>query len=145
MTDSLEWYDRLHPKEQISLLRDPHQNLHGDLAKRLVLAKEAYGSHWTSNDGGATWSLLPEAASKLSAIKAQFDEWWGKLDTDQQEHIIENRAGELDRDYRDVVQGASPGQLTDTSHQHVVIVASDNATGRFRLPTMVRNYVELKV
>lgn len=142
----LSWFYHLHPRVQVSLLRDPYAPLAGDLAVRLGSnGPGVYTAQWLSNGDPARWSLAPDAARTLSAIRLQLDHWWSDLPADEQAYIVENRTGELDGKYRDLVLGASRDPVNDGPHAHLVVVVSDNRTGRFRLPEMIRIYVEMTV
>jgi len=144
MTTDLDWFYRLHPRDQVGLLRDPHQDLHGDLANRLFVAQKAVAAQWLSNEGGAKVSLLPPAARKLYTVRLQLDQWWSALTEGERSYIVENRAGELAREYGDLVQRANRDPVADGPDAYLVVLLSDNKTGRFRLPTMIRVYVEMK-
>ncbi|MBP3087483.1 hypothetical protein [Mycolicibacterium fortuitum] len=143
MATDLEWFFRLRSNEQFDLLRDPHQDVHGELAQRLFLAKQIVGSEWVSNDGGTHWSLATETASTLSAIRLRLDQWWQNLEADQKAHIIGNRAGELEADYHDVVQAPAYDAITKAPHADMLVV-SDDKTGRFTVPRLTRVYVDMK-
>ncbi len=90
------------------------------------------------------WMLSPVAAEYLEEIRLQLDSWWATLTPDQSQYITENRDGELDGDYRIVVQAASADPITGAPHAYQVITAADCATGRFLLPKIVRAYVDMK-
>lgn len=143
MTTDLDWFYDLPPAEQSVLLRDPYANVNGPLAVRLAKnGPGVYGS--VPSTDGLEWKLSPEFASKLSAIRLQLDHWWQSIETDQQAYIVENRSDELAGEYHDVVQAASLDPITHAPHGHLVVLVSDNKTGRFRLPAMIRTYVDLK-
>lgn len=142
----LSWFYQLAPAAQVALLRDPHGALSGELAVRLAIpGPGVYQELQTQSDGGsASLRLSPSAAEHLAAIRLQLDEWWSHLPADQQAYVIENRRGELDGEYREIVLRASRDPVGNGPHAHLVVVVSDNKTGRFRLPQMIQVYVEMK-
>lgn len=142
MNTDLTWFYRLPFADQVSLLRDPRQTVRGDLVSTLFLDRALMGSKWTSNDGGIQWTLDPDAAQQLISIRQQLNEWWSTLTSEEQAYIAEHRAGELDGEHRSAVQRASLDPVSDDGH--LVVVVSDNKTGRFRLPEMIRIYAELR-
>lgn len=101
-------------------------------------------THWLSNDGGGSVELSATAAQTLLAVRAQLDHWWQSLDGDQVDYIVQNRDGELDGSYRSVVQAASLDPVTHAPHGQLVVTVADNKTGRFRLPELIRIYVDVR-
>lgn len=144
MTAELDWFYRLPFAEQVPLLGDPRQAIVGEHARTLFRDRALMGSKWTSNDGGSRWSLDSEAAQQLTSIRQQLDEWWQLLTVEQRDYIAAHRDGELDKQYGDVVRGASRDPEADGPYAHLVVMVSDNKTGRFRLPQIIRLYVEMK-
>lgn len=143
MSTDFNWFLALTPDERVALWQDPYRDCNGPLAVKLAQGKGpgVYGS----GTGETRWKLSPDVAAELSAIRRQLDQWWGEVEADQKAaYIIENRAGELDSDYRSVVQAASLDPITDVPHGHLVVIVSDNKTGRFRLPSMIRAYVDMR-
>lgn len=148
MASDYEWFFALTPDERVSLWRDPYGDCNGPLAVKLATGQDGqpgvYGSVPVSWTDGVRWKLSSEAAAELSAIRRQFDQWWQRIEADQQSYIVENRGGELSGEYHDVVQAASLDPITNAPHGHLVVIVSDNKTSRFRLPQMIRTYVELR-
>ncbi len=148
MASDFTWFFALKPDERIALWRDPYGDCNGSLAVKLATGNEGqpgvYGGVPASLTDGVRWKLSPSVAAELSAIRRQLDQWWQSLDADQKAYIVENRGGELSGEYHDVVQAASLDPVTHAPHGHLVVIVSDNKTGRFRLPQMIRTYVEVK-
>jgi len=121
--------------EQVSLLRDPEQALSFSLTEKLsrnVLV--------ISEPAGLT--LAPTLIGQLTGIRGRLDVWWKRLDPDDQAYIIENRNGEFDvKEYAGLVHGAG---LASSAEGSLAGVVSDGVTNQFRLPPMIRVYVEMK-
>lgn len=142
----LSWFYNLHPDVQVALLGNPHAALTGDLAAHLAKSGPGvYQAYWVSNGAPGPWALVGDAAETLWAIRLQLDDWWSNLSEDGQRYITENRSGELDGAYYDIIHRASRDPVDDRPNAHLVVMVSDNKTGRFRLPEMIRIYVEMQV
>lgn len=87
---------------------------------------------------------MPPVGRRLAAVEMQLHQWWSTLTAEQQAYIIEHRGGELEKSYGDVVRQASRDPVSDGTHSYLVVLVSDDKTGRFRLPEMIRIYVEMK-
>ncbi|WP_131814020.1 hypothetical protein [Mycolicibacterium fortuitum] len=144
----LSWfYNLLGPDDQAQLLRNPYAALPSRLVERLSIGfNNGPGVFRYAGDGKVGSPLLSiKAADNLDAIRLQLDEWWQRVSADQQSYIVAHRDGELDGAYREVVQAASLDPITHAPHGHLVVTVADSRTGRFRLPTMIRAYVGLKL
>jgi hypothetical protein len=135
------WFYRLSMDEKVTLLRDPYGTLPAGLIEHLLERPGVVGIYWATQDGPTRWILTPEAAKELSAAGHQLEWWWDRLDDDAQAHLIAHRRDEIDGRYASLVSDAS-GTAPDPAL--VVVMVSDNRTGRFRLPQMVDVFVEMQ-
>jgi hypothetical protein len=140
---ALDVYFNLAMEDKVRLLKNPHGRLSPGLVQRLsrfpgTVAGEAV---FTSNEPkGTGFRLSPSLAGQLDHIEGYLDEWWTGLDPEDQDHLIEHRAEQLAAEYAPVVLAAGDGKPEGL----IVAVVRDNKTGRFRLPPMIRVYVELQ-
>ena len=142
MATDFKWFFALTADERAALWRDPYGDCNGDLAVKLARATNGEpgvaGAVPTSPNEPVHWKLSPEVATQLSAIRRELDAWWKTVPDDDKAYIIENRAGELESRYGPLIRKAS-----SDPHVYVPVTVSDNRTGRFRLPSMVRAYVDM--
>jgi hypothetical protein len=134
----LSWFYSLPLVDQVALLRDPKQPLPPCLVDRLsgqsgVIAKK----WWVSSNDHAPLKLA--AASRLCAIRKQLDSWWDWLADHERGHLTRQRDGELDEIYAEWVQAATGNAI------EVEIEWDSRKENRFRLPPMIRTYVEMRV
>lgn len=140
----LSWFcNHLPPEDQVSLLRNPDQVLPAGLAQRLMHKPGVFSARWLSNDGPSGWELTRSAATTLGGIRSQLDHWWSGLSPERQAYIMENRRGELDGEYADDIRRASEDPV-EKPGAYLVVLVTDDKTGRFRLPQMIQVYVEMK-
>ena len=143
--ETLSWfYQQLTLDEQVELLAKPGRALPGKIAERLLKRPGVTTTYWLSNDGPRPWMLTPSTGRKLAGARDQLDFWWQNLDADQKSHLLENRDGHFDRDFKDVVQGANRDPFNDPDAYLVVIVQDANNAHRFKLPPVIRAYVEMR-
>jgi hypothetical protein len=136
-TDSLSWFYNLPMDDQVALLNDPYQPLSQHLIDRLD-QQQVTGTHWVQSRDPVHWSLTAPAAVRLEAIRAQLDDWWDGLAHHEHLYVIQQRAGELDATYDRTVQAA------DGPAFGVALVRDLRNANQFRLPAMIRAYVEMK-
>lgn len=130
----LEWFCKyLELREQVSLLRDPEQALSVPLAEKL--------SRNILVISDARLTLSPTLIEQLTDIRKRLNAWWKELDPDDRAYIIENRNGEFDGRYAVLIHDAG---LASSVEGALAGVVSDGGTGRFRLPQMIRVYVEME-
>lgn len=72
---------------------------------------------------------------------AQLDRWWQRLKADERAELIEHRHDELSANLWQTVMNAEP---LEPDRPPMIAVVSDTRTGRFRLPPVLAEYVELK-
>ncbi|GAY14187.1 hypothetical protein [Mycobacterium sp. shizuoka-1] len=147
MTDNvLDVYRSLPMDVKVTLLERPHGAVPKELVPRLSRLSGtslAGPAIWLSNPPGSDpggFTLHGELPDRLEVIRALLDHWWSTLDAEVRDHLVENRNGELDGQYKDAVMcvgDGKPGGL-------IVAVVQDNKTGRFRLPAIVDVYAEMK-
>jgi len=137
--DDMSWFhQQLTADEQVDLLRHPHKQLPAELAERLPGVME-----WWFADPEGTKFLAPQASNKLDDYRAQLDYWWSCLSDADKQYFIAHRDDELPGEYAQTVMGAGGAHHTGAPVLAIAIV-QDTGTGGFRLPAMVRVYVELK-
>lgn len=142
----LSWFYSLPPGDQAELLGNPHRDVNGPLAVKLASRPGLYTPHFTPPESdGLVWRISPDAARRLSAIRRQLDAWWVNVTTEQKAYITENRSGQLAQAYAEIVHGAGRDPLADGPDAYLVVLVSDTRTGQFRLPAMVRAYVDMTV
>lgn len=143
--DDLSWfYRQLTLDEQVQLITNPGGPLPPRLAERLMARPGISKTWWISNETAPdSWVLAAGAERKLSTARDQLDFWWQNLDAHQKHYIIENRAGELDSEYKPVVHEANRDPFNDPDAYLVVIVQDANNHHRFKLPPIIRAYVEM--
>ncbi|WP_142391427.1 hypothetical protein [Mycobacterium sp. ENV421] len=141
---SLSWFRQLLTlDEQVALLSNPFGPLPGQLAERLVRRPGISMTYWVSSNDPREWTLSAVAARTLAAAGEQLDYWWRQLSSEQRDYITTHRAGELDAEYAAVVQGASTNPINDPTALVVVVVRDVKNGYRFRLPAIVRAFVEM--
>src|SRR5262249_7118905 len=134
---------QLPPDDQVALLRNPHAELSAELRNRLLARKVlVVGTQWAQQSPNG-WMVDPSLARALHDIRRQFDQWWERRTEDERATLIENRNGELSADYREIVRAANDDPLEHDKPPVFAIVA-DNRTGRFRMPSILATYLELK-
>jgi hypothetical protein len=74
-------------------------------------------------------------------VRAQLDRWWQRRSPEEPAVLIEHRREEFGREFWEMVMDAEP---LEPNQPPIVAVVSDNRTGRFRLPSILAEYVELK-
>lgn len=138
----MSWFNSFPLEDQIRLLRDPGEWLSPNLASRLLRSP---GLWWWRGDAAAGKVFLsPEAERRVAEVAAQLDHWWRQvLGPAQREYILSHRAGELGNDYAEAVKAASENPLGDPPGLVVVLVRDSKNSNRFRLPPLIRTYVEL--
>jgi hypothetical protein len=142
--DDMSWFHQvLTMDEQVHLLGRPHGQLPAGLVERLLNRPGVVQTWWFAADpeGSKTVMLAPQAAIKLDGQRAQLDWWWSRLTVPERTYLIDNRDGELDAKYADIVHSAGETPLNEPPALRVVVVKDDD---RFRLPPTVRVYVEMK-
>lgn len=72
---------------------------------------------------------------------SQLDRWWQRLKADERAELIEHRHDELSADLWQTVMNAEP---LETGQPPMIAVVSDTRTGRFRLPLILAEFVELR-
>lgn len=88
--------------------------------------------------------LSPKASSALTDVRHQLDYWWENLNSEERTYIIDNRNAELAPKYRHVIFKASRDPVSGGENAYLVVLVSDVQTGgQFRLPAMIRAYVEM--
>jgi hypothetical protein len=75
----------------------------------------------------------------VTDVLDQLDRWWGRRSRQEREELMIRRRGdELDAEYQQMVTDANEGSPA------IVAIVADHPGGRFRLPTMLAVYLELK-
>jgi hypothetical protein len=142
--DNLPWFHQFTMDERVHLMGRPRAHLPAGLAERLLNPPGVEAWWWTADPENAIQMLAPQAAAKLEDQRRQLDWWWSHLSDADRAYMIENRDGELDGSYVDIVQSASETPLNEPPALRVVVAKDCNNDNRFRLPPMVRVFVELK-
>lgn len=137
--DIMSWFDKLPMDDQIDLLRNPEQALSPGLIDRLndkpgVLTQ----TRWAGSKDPAPLELSAVPRLRLRAIHNQLDAWWDHLAVHEQAYILQQRAGELDAIYAETVLAATGADLV------VALVRDVRNRNSFRLPGMIRTYVEMQ-
>lgn len=141
---SMSWFhQQLTPDERVALLSNPFGPLPGPLAERLAHRPGISMTYWVNSNDPRPWTLTAVAARRLAAAASQLDYWWQRLTEEQREYIAENRSGDLGGQYAQVVQDASQNPLNDPDALIVIVVRDVNSDGCFRLPPIVRAFVEM--
>ena len=113
--DDLSWFSELLTDDRIALLSDPEQ----PLSSRLVdlLGEELVRITNTRTRRRAETNPAPlrlAQASRLIAIRDQFDDWWwDQLAVREQDYIVQQRDGDFDGTYAEAVEAAAGGALED--------------------------------
>jgi hypothetical protein len=126
--DNMSWFYQLTMDERVHLLVHPHGSLPPGLAERLSDQPGVLGSEWGFADSEGDVFLAGPLADKLKAWCEQLTSWWDIVTLPEQAYLIEKRDRELAAEYADVVRSAG----------------EPVPNGPFRLPPMVRVYVEMK-
>ncbi|CAN5521497.1 hypothetical protein BH09ACT7_BH09ACT7_08260 [soil metagenome] len=136
------WFNDLPLKDQIELLGHPSGELSQALVDRLSVNP---GVGWWAWEGQPYRSMLSQpATAKLRAVRRQLDQWWHHLSPEDQGYISEHRDTELESHYRHVILKASRDPATDGENAYLVVLISDvKKSDQFRLPSMIRAYVEM--
>lgn len=143
--DVLSWFYALSIVDQIALLSDPYQPLSDRLIDSLRHRGLVGGSAWVQSADPPQWHLSVDEARRLSAIRKQLDDWWDRLAVHEQNYIVQQRDGEFDGIYGETVLAAT-GDLTQNPDALVVALVRDMRNeNSFRLPAMIRTYVEMQV
>jgi hypothetical protein len=139
---NLAWFRHLPMDDQVALLSDPAQPLSDVVENRLA---KLPGIWWWQRvpDDPVKAMLTGAAINRVEEVKAQLDYWWSQIEADH-EYIIENRDGELDGAYADKVRAVNETELGDPPPMRFIVVKDNNNHNRFRLPSMIRAYVELR-
>ncbi len=133
--DGLSWFYALPMRDRVALLRDPKQPLSPRLLDRLAGQSGVVTQmRWAGSN--APWIL--SAAPLLLAIRDQLDDWWDDIAVHEQDYISQQRDGALDATYAEAVLAATGDTLR-------VELVSDVRTDGFRLPPMIRAFVEMRV
>lgn len=143
--DPLWWFDQLTMDDCVALLANPGGALPVHLVEQFSRRPGWVSgmAYWVSNASGTSgFTLAGEPASALDDIREQLNDWWSRIESDH-DYIIENRAGELDGGYADIVQSAGD-PLNAPRAMGFVVVKDTKNNNRFRLPSMIRVYVEWK-
>lgn len=136
--DIMPWFDKLPMDDQIDLLRNPGQPLSPRLIDRLNDKPLLTKTRWAGSNDPAPWELSAVVQLRLRAIRNQLDAWWDQLAVHEQAYILQQRAGELDAIYTDTVLAATGADLV------VALVRDVRNQNSFRLPGMIRTYVEMQ-
>lgn len=143
MTDDMSWFYTLELSEQAALLRNPHSPPPSTLVDRLAHRPGLAASWWVASEDPPRFTLAPDAAAKLDAIRTHLDRWWSTLTPDERAYIIENRRDNFDvSKYADLMHSADGGPVDDPNAV-VVVTVRDNKEQTFRLPPQLRAYVEM--
>lgn len=136
----MSWFSTFPIEDQVRLLSDPGDWLSPELARRL---HKAPGLWWWKGAGEKAL-LSPEAEHRVAEVAAQLDHWWQHaLSSEQREYILSHRADELADDYAEAVKAANENPLGDPPALFVVLVRDSKNNNQFRLPPLIRAYVEL--
>lgn len=144
--DPLWWYYQLSPAEQVDVLSSPNGRLPADLVERFSKRPGWVSgtAFWVSNPSStASFTLAGEPARILEDYRAQLDYWWSCLSNDDKAFLIDHRNEELPGEYARKVMNAS-GAYRSGATLLAVAISQDTRTQRFRLPRIVRIYVEWK-
>ncbi|WP_454561507.1 hypothetical protein [Mycobacterium haemophilum] len=137
----ISWFRSFPPEDQVDLLEDPGQQLSAVMTNRL---RKSPGLWWWTWAQGGVPILSKEAVHRLEAIKTQLDYWWEEaLDAEQREYLLKHRSDELPVEYAEPVQSSGESPHGGPSTLSVVLV-KDAKNNRFRLPSVIREFVELK-
>lgn len=137
------WFTNLPLKDQTELLAHPSGELPETLVNRLLVNP---GVGWWAWEGQPYRAMLSQpAVAKLRAVRRQLDDWWwNHLSPEERGYISEHRDAPLDSHYRHVINKASRDPATDGEDAYLVVLISDvQDNNRFRLPAMIRAYVEM--
>ncbi|RAU99471.1 hypothetical protein [Mycolicibacter senuensis] len=141
----LSWFYQLHPHLQVRLLRNPRGALSNDLAVRFALPNGpgvCQDAHWVSGGEPGSLRLAGGVAGQLEVIREQLDHWWSSnVRPEDRAYIIEHRAGELEKGYGAIVRLASSDRVGPDA---CLIPMVSEHKGAFRLPEIIRAYVEMK-
>jgi hypothetical protein len=129
-------FDHLGDEDLITLLTDPGAELSPDLLIRLALIPGGLPGRAELvsdlSEVSETVRLRPGLAERLKDRRDELSRWWDDLAPDDRSYIMEHRDDALTSDYAELISAA-----TDMS-----TIEMDG--GGFRLPTIVRVFVEGK-
>jgi hypothetical protein len=125
------------------MLTNPFGPLPAPLAERLMHRPGISMTYWEGSNDPREWTLSAIAARRLAAAASQLDYWWQRLTEENRQYIADHRGGELDAEYAAIVQDASTNPINDPDALVVIVVRDVNNGHRFRLPAIVRAFVEM--
>jgi hypothetical protein len=146
MTDNptdWSWFTNLPLNDQVDLLAQPSRELSQALVDRVRNNPGITSWIWQGQQSSSQ-KLEPTAAMRLRDVRRQLDHWWNQLTPEQQTHIAEHRNTDLDIQFWHIVRRASHNPVTNGENADLAVMIADAQTGsQFRLPEMIRPYVEM--
>jgi hypothetical protein len=130
-------FDHLGDDDLITLLASPNAALSTALVIRLALIPGGLPgrAEWVSDlsEDSETVRLSTHLRERLAGQHEKLSLWWENLEPDNRNYIIQHRDDELTSDYAELISAASE------------MATSETTDAGFRLPTIVRLFVEWKV